>query len=691
MKYIKIFLASSLTEFKDDRRELGDYIRKLNNVYFKRGIYFKLIVCEDFSDSLAEERKQEDYNAEIRDSHYFYIIFGKEAGQYSVEEFNVALEQFKKTGKPKIYTYFQMLPDENDVDESIKTFIGRLDSELNHYYSKFSHLDTIKLNILLELTRNQEIGGNVHFEDGTANVDGEGVLSLEKIPLYSSNASLQSLRTEKAKKEKEFSEMLIRVGERPDDNDAKKNIEKNVRDRYELQKKIKEYEERMYELCIRAEDLRHSSSTISWRQREALKCVDVGDYDNAVKILQDSIWIEEKELAKKRLHQAEMVREQSLEVIKDYISGKRLLVSTIALSAIGEEQEEQVIEIYREIIPDVLTYGVQLETLYDYACFLRNHNRHNHAIRVLQQAIQKCREVGVESLLGDAEYLLACILYKVNHVDESRKYHEEALCIRKKLKESNQPTELLKYAQSCNQLGYLMFRTFHFSEAEVYYSEALSIQTDLQDDYRVEISKVLRDCALTLNNLAVLYENNHKEDLAEVMHKKALKIRKRLAEDESVEALGYLAMSYLNYAKFLTRIVANPDDIRDYYQKAIDLYESISKKDSKHMVDSAIAGYYYASFVEKYNKNEALMLHKSVLKRRFELAIENREALASDLADSYYAVGRLQHELNNEIEAESLLEKAVAMKKRLAQRAPEKHSKGLEKMLNYVEEIKITV
>lgn len=357
MKYIKIFLASSLTEFKEDRHELGDYIRKLNNVYFKRGIYFKLIACEDFSDSLAAERKQEDYNAEIRDSQYFYIIFGKEAGQYSVEEFNVALEQFKKTGTPQIYTYFQKLPDENDVDESIKAFIGRLDSELNHYYSKFSHLDTIKLNILLELTRNQEIGGNIQFEDGTANIDGEGVLSLEKIPLYSNNTNLQLLRMEKQKKEKEFIEMLVCAGEFPNDITVKKSIEDNIRDRYQLQKRIKEYEERMYELCIKAEDLRHSNSSISWRQREALKYVDLGDYDNALRILQDSIWDKEKEQAKEKLRQAEIVRGQSIEVINDYISGKRLLVSTIALSDISDDQEEQIISIYQDIVPDVLTYG----------------------------------------------------------------------------------------------------------------------------------------------------------------------------------------------------------------------------------------------------------------------------------------------------------------------------------------------
>lgn len=156
--------------------------------------------------------------------------------------------------------------------------------------------------------------------------------------------------------------------------------------------------------------------------------------------------------------------------------------------------------------------GVQLETVYEYACFLRNHNRHNQAIRVLKQIIQKYKDVGEGATLADAEYLLACILYKVNQIEESKKYHKEALCIRTRLKESDRLEELLKYAQSCNQLGYLMFRTFHFSEAQTYYSDALSIQTDFQNDYRLEPKKVLRDCALTLNNFAVLYENDHKED-----------------------------------------------------------------------------------------------------------------------------------------------------------------------------------
>ena len=42
MKQIRLFVASSLVEFKEERLELGNYIRSLNDIYVERGIYFKL-------------------------------------------------------------------------------------------------------------------------------------------------------------------------------------------------------------------------------------------------------------------------------------------------------------------------------------------------------------------------------------------------------------------------------------------------------------------------------------------------------------------------------------------------------------------------------------------------------------------------------------------------------------------------
>ena len=91
--------------------------------------------------------------------------------------------------------------------------------------------------------------------------------------------------------------------------------------------------------------------------------------------------------------------------------------------------------------------------------------------------------------------------------------------------------------------------------------------------------------------------------------------------------------------------------------------------------------------MEKEDKHKAIQLHESVLRRRLELAIENREALLADLSDSYYAVGRLQYDLGNDIESRVMLDKAVVLKKQLSQKAPEKHDEGYREIVQYMEKI----
>ena len=61
MKEINIFLASSIDDLKYDRQEIGNFIRKLNDIYMP-DIYFRLFMCEDESDVMSKIRKQEEYN-----------------------------------------------------------------------------------------------------------------------------------------------------------------------------------------------------------------------------------------------------------------------------------------------------------------------------------------------------------------------------------------------------------------------------------------------------------------------------------------------------------------------------------------------------------------------------------------------------------------------------------------------------
>ena len=53
MKKIKIFIASSTTEFKIDRIEVGNFFRRLNDCYLDSGLYFSVIMCEDMTTPLV--------------------------------------------------------------------------------------------------------------------------------------------------------------------------------------------------------------------------------------------------------------------------------------------------------------------------------------------------------------------------------------------------------------------------------------------------------------------------------------------------------------------------------------------------------------------------------------------------------------------------------------------------------------
>ena len=153
-KIIKLFVSASAAEFAVQRDELGDYTRSLNDIYRERGIYFKLRLCEDVPNAAAEDRKLE--NDAIRESQFFYILVGRDVDEYTLEEFDVAQEQFQKTGDtPRVCMYFLRLPEGEKAAKGITDFMKRLDEELGHYYNTFSHIDSVKLNMIIEMTRSE--------------------------------------------------------------------------------------------------------------------------------------------------------------------------------------------------------------------------------------------------------------------------------------------------------------------------------------------------------------------------------------------------------------------------------------------------------------------------------------------------------------------------------------------------------
>ncbi|MEM9091264.1 MAG: NB-ARC domain-containing protein [Cyanobacteria bacterium P01_F01_bin.53] len=150
MREIKIFLASS-AELADDRKEFKAFIHSKNNEWSDWGIRFRLEIWEDTSSALAADGSQSEYNKILRDCDIFLLLAQNKVGQYTVEEFHNAHQQFLETGKPLIFTYFKppAVVDARGM-ASVVAFLERL-SELEHFKNDYQTISDLRDHVGSEL------------------------------------------------------------------------------------------------------------------------------------------------------------------------------------------------------------------------------------------------------------------------------------------------------------------------------------------------------------------------------------------------------------------------------------------------------------------------------------------------------------------------------------------------------------
>ena len=144
---IRIFLASS-SELREDRAEFDRYFREQNDLLRKEGRYLEILRWENFLDAMSETRLQDEYNKEIRNCDIFVSLFFTKTGQFAREEFYVAHRQFKRTGKPLIYTFFKTPDvkasrDRKDDLNSLWAFQEELE-KLGHFYTGYDNIEHLK-------------------------------------------------------------------------------------------------------------------------------------------------------------------------------------------------------------------------------------------------------------------------------------------------------------------------------------------------------------------------------------------------------------------------------------------------------------------------------------------------------------------------------------------------------------------
>lgn len=158
MKELKIFLASSIVEFRDFRNEIGVFFRRIQDAVIDEQIRVHLFVCEYYDKSITtKESKQDDYTEELRSSDIFIMLIGKKLGRYTKGEYDDAnaINRIQK----------ELLFLENTEDSSVVDFKNSIsnNSNTNIYFPKTK--DDIK-RIILESISNKLEGINLYLTNG---------------------------------------------------------------------------------------------------------------------------------------------------------------------------------------------------------------------------------------------------------------------------------------------------------------------------------------------------------------------------------------------------------------------------------------------------------------------------------------------------------------------------------------------
>ena len=641
MRVIRFVLAGSDTALSEERLELAAHIESLNKLYVRRGIYFELA---------DEAALDDDRDRAIRDAQYFYVLFGREEDMDAVREFDLALAAFRERNAPKLYTYFMQLPAGQRAAEGVRTFMERVDRELGHFHSVFSHIDSVKLDLVMELCRDPLIGGAVKLEDGLALVDGQAVLSMENIPLYSKNETVQRLLAEKLRLDEEFAALVSLGNSEPI---LRMRLEKDLQ-RSRIAEQLHTLEMDIFRMYEDFSKKRSDATRLDPLELRAMELLEAGQKEAAETLLRDPLLDRESE-------QSDELYQVALDRKRKYISIKRTLIRVLSTTGVTSESEQEIISLYEKIAALAEQYRIELDTLYDYAAFLWRHNRFSEGIRPAErlrriysaEAVTEDEQAELLNLLG--------LLYSDNRdFQKAEALYGEALSIYRRLAEGQPGAYEPGVAMTCNNLALLLADTNRHDEAETLYREALSIYRRLAEGqpgaYEPGVANIC-------NNLADLLKNINQYGEAETMFRDALSIYRRLAEGQPGAYEPGVAMTCNNLAALLEN-TGRYEEAERLFRDALAIRRRLAEgQPGAYEPGVADTCNNLAILLADTNRHdEEETLYREALEIRRRLAEGQPEAYEPDVADTCFNLAIFRYTVaNDEVAAKELFNEALAI------------------------------
>ncbi len=518
MTTIHIFLGSSLDELRLDREEMGNYVRKLNDVYIDRGVYIKLYECEYENVAMVSGRKQEEYNEEIRQSDIFLVLFYNKAGQYTIEEFREAYKRFQNTGAPAILTCFRQ-GEGYAPDQSVLEFMDELDEQLGHYFKRYTHIDSVKLTLLLQM-KLMKLDIPIELEESAVTVGGKQLLTLENIPMWAENIDFQSLKKQYQACERAYLDAKAATTDPVTDPVFLRASEQWN----EAKKALRELEQELFSIALKIEE-KNNDGTLTERQRKAYELMEQGDAEGANNILDLREILDDAEHImtwKRQMNQrADKELEQCVQELLQKIEILKTQVQKLS-------RFEEIQEIFEEVVGIEERNHLTRNALREYVSYLHDQKDYSHAIPLAERYLKYAELDGDKSDVADAANTLGVLYKNIHRIELAEQRLLRAKEIREWLAVEHPSVYQSDLASTCNNLGNLYTDADKTELAEQEHLRAKGIYEQLVTEDPLAYQPYL---ARTCNNLGALYMNINQRELAEQEFLRAKEIYEQLAEE----------------------------------------------------------------------------------------------------------------------------------------------------------------
>ncbi|MBQ8854362.1 MAG: tetratricopeptide repeat protein [Alistipes sp.] len=508
-RVVRVFIASS-DELTPERKEFDTLFAHLNTIFEARGISLKTEKWEFLDSSAGPLHKQEEYNRVLKTCDICVVVFWQKFGDYTKAELDVAYNELCAGHKPtKLYIYFK---EPGDMSAEMQTFKESFDKEYSygHFYGKFSTLDKLQLDFVLQLERFLH-SNLIKVEESQVKVDQLVVAHLDNIPFAADNERYRELREQLQELNEDIEDLEPSA---PLSAIKEERLNKKKQKRNEIREKLQEHEQLLLGAAVRV--AQYTGERISERMKRAIAFFNEGKVSEANAVLDE----------------AERDADEILRGVKELKAVGKQSVDELLVKAsymLADEQYtikeriEKTHNIYQKALELAMECDYEEEKLYrllyDYCYFLIKYAKYDEALEIAQRCVELSIKLYGEnhsSTVTSYNNIGAAYHHKGDY-DTALEYYKKDLDICLQVLGENHPGT----AGSYNNIGNVYYSLGDHDTAFEYFNNALVVRKQVLGENHP-------DTAGSYNNIGIIYRAKGDYDTALEYHKRSLAITQQI-------------------------------------------------------------------------------------------------------------------------------------------------------------------